>query len=125
MKPFKQKVLSNGLQIEIFDETNRYFGDYHRVCLRVVMTLDLRAPAATGSSDASFWEEARSAFGSRLQVNKKLVRMAVPGAAVEQTVLNLSDEFFKAVDDYMARPDYPKHLAMGELKGRKRNKGFY
>lgn len=125
MKPFKRKKLPNGLQIEIFDETNRYFGDYHRVCLRVVMSLDLSAAAVNGPDDASFWAEAGSVFGGKLQVVKKLVRMAVPGVAVEQTALNLADEFFKLADDYLSRPDYPQRLARAELDARKRARRCY
>ena len=120
MKPFRRKALPNGLLIEIFDESNRYFGDYHRVCLRVVMSLDLPPAAVTDPDDASFWEAAGSVFGRKLQVVKKLVRMAVPGAAVEQTALSLSDEFFRAADDYLSRPDYPQRLAKSELAARRR-----
>ncbi|MCK4535421.1 MAG: hypothetical protein KAT93_00315 [Desulfuromonadales bacterium] len=125
MKPFRQEKLPNGLQIKFFDETNRYFGDYHRVCLRVVMTFDLEVPGTADLSDAPFWNEVRSSFGQTLDVTKRLERMGVPGAAVKQTVSDLIDDFLKAADEYMSRPDYPRRLAQGELVRLNKNLRFY
>jgi hypothetical protein len=115
MKPFRQEKLPNGLQIKFFDETNRYFGDYHRVCLRVVMTFDLEVPGTADLSDAPFWNEVRSSFGQTLDVTKRLERMGVPGAAVKQTISSLIDDFLKTADDYMGSPSYLYRLAKGEM----------
>jgi hypothetical protein len=120
MQPINRKHLPNGLQIEFIDATNRYFGDYHRVCLRVVMTLDVAAARAACPADTCFWAEVAAVLGRTLRVEKQLERMGVTGAAVAETTATLIDDFCKAADDYMARSDYPKRLAQGALA--KRNK---
>lgn len=111
MNPLRQKTLANGLRIEVFDESNRYFGDYHRVCLQVIISFDAGSAAEQVGADRQFWDSFRAARGDTVRVEKKLVRMGVAGAAVEQTVTALIDDFLRAADDYMAHPDYPQRLA--------------
>ena len=119
MTTIKEERLLNGLRMTFIDETNRYFGDYHRVCLRVVISVDLGL-AASVTEDVDFWTTAQDALGGDFTIEKKLVRMGVPGAEVDATVASLADEFLKAANDYMARPDYPKRLAQTELDKRKK-----
>lgn len=111
MNPLRQKTLANGLRIEVFDETNRYFGDYHRVCLQVVISCDVATAAAAGGADPQFWADFKAARGDGIRVEKSLLRMGVAGAEVERTVNALLDDFLRAADDYMAHPDYPRCLA--------------
>jgi len=115
----REERLSNGLRITFIDETNRYFGDYHRVCLRVVMFVDLGAAAGV-AEDAEFWSAAQDVLGDEFTIEKKLVRMGVPGAEVDAMITSLADEFMKAASDYMARPDYLKRLAQTEMDKRKK-----
>ncbi len=124
MKIPREEQLPNGLLITFLDETNRYFGDYHRVCLRVVMRVDLRV-AAAASEDTEFWSEVHDALGNDFKIEKSLVRMGVPGAEVEATVSALTDEFLTAANDYMARPDYPKRLAQVEMDKHKKVVRFF
>ena len=119
MTTIKEERLLNGLRMTFIDETNRYFGDYHRVCLRVVISVDLGL-AASVTEDVDFWTTAQDALGGDFTIEKKLVRMGVPGAEVDATVASLADEFMKAANDYMVRPDYPKRLAQTELDKRKK-----
>jgi len=111
MNPLRQKTLANGLQIEIFDASNRYFGDYHRVCLQVVLSFDAASAVVASDGDRQFWDDFRAARGDAVRVEKSLVRMGVAGAEVERTVNALADDFLRAADDYMARPDYLQRLA--------------
>ncbi len=119
MTTIREERLLNGLRLTFIDETNRYFGDYHRVCLRVVISVDLGV-AASFAEDVDFWTTAQDILGGDFSIEKKLVRMGVPGAEVDATVASLADEFLKAANDYMARPDYPKRLAQTELDKRKK-----
>lgn len=125
MNPHTRQSLSNGLQIEVFNETNRYFGDYHRVCLRIVTTFDLDSPAAADLADTAFWGRYRATCGNLLQVTQRLVRMGVPGAAVEPTVSALLADYFKAAEDYMSRPSYPRLLAAGEMAKLNKSGPYY
>lgn len=119
MTTIREERLPNGLRITFVDETNRYFGDYHRVCLQVVMCVDLQA-AASVAEDVDFWTTAQGILGDDFTIEKKLVRMGVPGAEVDATATSMVDEFLKAASDYMARPDYPKRLAQTEMDNRKK-----
>jgi hypothetical protein len=113
------------LQIDFFDETNRYFGDYHRVSLRAVLTFDPGHPGSADLTDTTFWDEFRATVGKTLLVERKLERMGVPGADVEQTVADLIDDFLKAAHDYMAHPGYPRRLAQPELDRLNKTGRFY
>lgn len=125
MAPFRTDVLPNGLRIAFYDETNRYFGDYHRVCLRVVITCDPVAAQAAAPAGDYFWSEAAAVLDGPLRVEKKLERMGVAGADVAATLNILLTEFSNVADDYMARPDYPKRLAQGELAKRSKPGRYY
>lgn len=124
MEPFRTDVLPNGLRIAFYDETNRYFGDYHRVCLRVVLSVDTSFAGLATAAEAAFWQQVAAACGETLQVIRKLERMGVPGVAVEGTVASLIDDFL-ATSAYLSRPDYPRRLAEEELRRHDKPGRFY
>ena len=121
MEPIREHRLPNGLLIAIFDETNRYFGDYHRVCLRVLLQYDL-TPA---DRDDPFWSEARDRLGPELRLEKTLERMGVAGSEVERTVATMADNFLATADEYLARPDYPRQLVRREMEKRRKTTRIY
>ena len=88
MGPFRTEQLANGITVEFFDRSNRYFGDYHRVCVEVRLIA-----AAAGATV------------------KTLERMAVPGAEVAAECARLVDDFWRHAGSYLAHPDYPARLA--------------
>ena len=93
MKPFRTERLANGMEIEFVDLGNRYFGDYHRVCVEVRMSVTL--------ADANI-----------VQQVKRLERMGVPGADVDVVRRQLVEDYWRHAGTYLARPDYPARLAM-------------
>jgi hypothetical protein len=97
MQPFRSESLANGVTVEFFDATNRYFGDYHRVCVEVRLTVSLGA--AAGKPDSS------------LQTVKRLERMGVPGNEVIAVRNRLADDFWRHAGAYLAHADYPVRLA--------------
>lgn len=113
MEPIRHRQLPNGLEVTIYDETNRYFGDYHRICLRVVLRYDL---AAAANRDDPFWREALTKLGPELRVEKTLERMAVAGSDVDRTVTALADDFLATAGSYLGRPDALRKLVQKEME---------
>jgi hypothetical protein len=92
--------LANGIELTFVDRSNRYFGDYHRVCVEV----RVHVPPPTGP----------------LELARHLERMAVPGAEVAVVRGRLIVDFLHHVGAYLARPDTPTRLAAAETAGRGR-----
>ena len=114
MTTIKQANFDNGLEVSFSDESNRYFGDYHRIC--VVVTISY---AVDHLADDELRHQAAAVFGEQLEVTKRLVRMGVPSAEYEQVRNALADDFMRHAAGYLSRSDYPRLLVAAELrKGR-------
>lgn len=111
MTAIKPASLDNGLEISFIDESNRYFGDYHRIC--VVVTISC---AVDQLADEELRLQAAAVYGERLEVTKHLVRMGVPSADCEQARKSLVDDFMRHAASYLSRPDYPRLLVAAELR---------
>lgn len=111
MTAIKHANFENGLEVSFSDESNRYFGDYHRIC--VVVTISY---AVDHLADAELRLQAAAVFGERLEVTKRLVRMGVPSAECEQVRNALADDFIRHAASYLSRSDYPRMLVVAELR---------
>jgi hypothetical protein len=115
----KHECLDNGLEISFSDGSNRYFGDYHRVC--VVATISY---ALDKLADDDLRLRATAVYGEQIKLEKRLERMGVPSAEVEQTRNALVDDFMRHASTYLSRPDYPRLLIAVELS-KQRSGRFY
>lgn len=97
MTALRTERLANGLELTFFDRSNRYFGDYHRVCVEIRVSV----PPPAGP----------------LQLVRYLERMAVPGAEVESVRGRLISDFLRHAGRYLARPDTPARLTAAEAAG--------
>jgi len=93
MTPFRTERLCNGVEVAFADCSNRYFGDYHRVCVEVRISIHLPAGSA-----------------SRLAQVGRLERMGVAGADVAAIRSQLVDDYWRHAGRYLAHPDYPARL---------------
>ncbi|HAD04232.1 MAG: hypothetical protein A2005_11760 [Desulfuromonadales bacterium GWC2_61_20] len=116
-KPLQSATLANGLCLEFYDFSNRYFGDYHRVCIEVRTSLPLDAPVLT-AFDPALLTKARALFGVTLTVTRTVERMGVAGAQVEAVKTEIIAGLLHEAHNYLSRPDYPGRLLTAEL-GRK------
>lgn len=107
MTPFRSETLDNGVIVEFFDLSNRYYGDYHRVCVEVRLTI----PLADGNVPAS---EAQAGLPEVLQRTLQLERMGVAGAEVATVRERLVVDFLRHAGRYLALPDYPARLAAAD-----------
>jgi hypothetical protein len=115
----KHECLDNGLKISFRDESNRYFGDYHRVC--VVATISYTFDRL---ADDDLRLRAIAVYGEQIKLEKRLERMGVPSTEVEQVRDALIDDFMRQATIYMSRPDYPRLLIAAELS-KQRSGRFY
>lgn len=94
MEIFRTERLANGIELAFHDCSNRYFGDYHRVCVEI----RLQIPAADGP----------------LLLVRRLERMGVPGAETAAMRNRLVDDFIRHAGRYLAQPDCPAKLLARE-----------
>lgn len=111
----REEILENGLRLAFSEMTNRYFGDYHRVCIEVATELDLDSPLL-GQLDAQLHEQARTRYGATLTIRRTLERMGVPTVQVKTVTDELIETFLAEARHYRARPDYPARLLRAELE---------
>lgn len=124
MTTIKAECLENGLQINFTDETNRYFGDYHRVCVVATLVCNLEALPAESPDEVAFRCRAVEALGGRLSVVKRFERMGVSSADVEDVRGALIDDFLRHASAYLSRPEYIRSLVNAELSKRPKRR-FY
>ena len=118
MRAIKSASLNNGLQINFTDESNRYFGDYHRICVAVTISY-----AVDRLADDDLRLQAASVYGDRLKVVRHLVRMGVPSADCETVRNALIDDFMRHAASYLCRSDYPRLLVAAELRKARSSRG--
>lgn len=116
-KPLQSATLANGLRLEFYDFSNRYFGDYHRVCIEVRTSFPLDAPVLS-AFDPALLNKARALFGATLTVTRTVERMGVAGALVDAVKAEVIAGLLYEAQNYLSRPDYPGRLLTAEL-GRK------
>jgi hypothetical protein len=110
--PFAEETLANGLHLRFYDQSNRYFGDYHRV--RIVVEIELTLDNAL-LDDEELLAAARKRFGAALTTSKVLERMGVPGSRVDELRAELVASYQTEVQSYLSRPEVPLRLLRAEL----------
>ena len=124
MVTIREERLENGLRILFVDESNRYFGDYHRLCIQITLVCALDELPVANGDDEAFRDNAIASLGHELKVVKRLERMGVSGAAVEKARQSMVEAFMENASPYLNRPEYPRSLVDAELKKR-RTHSFY
>lgn len=116
----RMERLDNGLTIEFLDRSNRYFGDYHRVCVEACCRVALNMDNFSGLSDpAAELQTARAVLGNEVTFVRKLERMGVAGEAVERTREGLIDSFIRSSLPYLSTPAFPRRFIAAELERRR------
>ncbi|SHJ58408.1 hypothetical protein SAMN02745165_02720 [Malonomonas rubra DSM 5091] len=103
----KKVTLENGIQVSFFDRSNRYFGDFHRICLQVVIELPLEFALTQGLDR------------DKAQLERSLEKMGVPSAEVEETISGLIESFLQTATAYLGKPEFPAQM-LTKLQQQKR-----
>ncbi len=112
----KEEFLANGLQIKFSDESNRYFGDYHRVCVVATIICNLHDLPQATADDEAFRSQTIETLGEQLSIVKRFERMGVASTDVDEVRNALVDDFLQHTSAYISRPGYLKSLVSAELK---------
>jgi hypothetical protein len=118
----REESLANGLKITFTDESIRYFGDYHRVCVVASIRCELHKLPATGPEEVALRRQACAMIGDHLTIIRRFERMGVPSAAVAEVRRRLVDDFMHNTCAYISRADYPYSLLKAELNKRGKQK---
>ena len=78
MTTLREAQLDNGLHIVFTDESNRYFGDYHRICIVASIHCHLDDLSTANDEEAALIDRAKRKFGNTLTITKRFERMGVP-----------------------------------------------
>lgn len=117
--------LNNGLSVDFFDRSNRYFGDYHRLCIEVCCRVPLNLETFAGSADpAAELQKARALLGGEVVMVRRLEKMGVAGEAVARTREALIEGFIRSSLPYLETPVFPQRFIASEL-GRRRQGGRF
>jgi hypothetical protein len=115
----RSERLENGLTVEFFDRSNRYFGDYHRVFIEVRCRIPLMGDVFAESPDpAAALQRARAVLGEEVVFNRTLEKMGVAGEEVERTRHFLIDSFLRSALSYLQNPSFPRRFIASELERR-------
>jgi hypothetical protein len=109
-EPFQNICLSNGLHLRCYDLSNRYFGDFHQV--RVKLTADIPLDRMTIPADLL---QQRSSLPEILHFEKQLQRMGVKGADLEQVRGALVRDFLATAVPYLESPHFPEQLLRKQM----------
>ncbi|MFA5516292.1 MAG: hypothetical protein WDA20_08390 [Desulfuromonadales bacterium] len=111
MPPFYTQSLANGLTLEFFDCSNRYFGAYWRVCLEARCPVPLSAAGLA----AAEMERARRLLGETVEFTRRLERMGVSEEEVAAVRQALIASFLASARAYLESPAFPARLIAGRL----------
>lgn len=112
-KSFKIFKLNNNVVFEFFDQSNRYFGDYHRVKIKAIVTIpfvldslpeDLRKFAAT--------------YPECIKYEKSLRQMGVASSEVQMVTESLTEKFIESVSIYLEKKNFAENLLRKNMKER-------
>lgn len=118
MDPFRIIELDNGLRLELHDQSNRYFGDYHRLKIEVRCTIPLDKKFFGGDENHPDLLLARNKFGESLCFERSLERMGVAGADVAPVREELVASFMKSSASYLEHPEFVAKFVARKLQAR-------
>ncbi len=108
--------LDNDLVVEFFDRSNRYFGDYHRLCVEARCRVPLTPECFAGSVDPDAeLQAAKTVLGNEVVFARTLEKMGVAGEAVERAREVLVDSFIRSSLPYLDTPTFPRRFVGAEL----------
>lgn len=116
MENFIREIpLANGLTVSFFQQTRRYFGDYHLVKLEIVCKVPLLADYFSNKGE---FAAAGSLLGEEVLYRRCVEQMGVPSAEVELVLNRLTADFENTALPYVASPAFPRKLVAAELAKR-------
>lgn len=107
MDAFMTQTLDNGLQLQFFDQSNRYFGDYHRVKILVRCQVTLRPEWLSACGDCGDPEQIRALLGDFVGYERSMEQMGVASAQLEAVKNSLIEGFLGTTAGYLGSEIFP------------------
>lgn len=104
-KPFKIVKLRHGVVVNFFDQSNRYFGDYHQIKISALATVPVKVSSLPNDLQKSVTSNPATVI-----YEKHLKRMGVATASRESVIEILIAAFIRSVGSYLENEDFAEHL---------------
>ena len=111
--------LDNGLTLEFFDQSNRYFGDYHRIKILLIGRIPVAQHLPSDLAGLS-QEEAINILGTEVCYEKTLQRMGVATAEADAVKQQLIDDFLTTGGRYLSQSNFPGRYVVKQLEERRK-----
>ncbi len=108
----KRIELPNGLVVSLYDDTRRYYEDYHLVRLEMVCETTVLREYFDSEADFS---EAVGLLGESAVFRKTIEKMGVPYAEIGKAREQLVEAVVNNCSEYFSRESFPRKLVMAEL----------
>jgi hypothetical protein len=116
--PVQTISLENGLTINIYDSTKRYYEAFYLVKLEVVCEVALHKDIFANESEFS---EAKKLFGDSVVYRRTLEHMGVPESELADAKKTLLRNFEQNSLPYFATAHFPQKIVISEcIRARKR-----
>ncbi len=109
---FREIKVANGLVIQFFDTSRRYFGDFHHIKLEIRCEVPITAELF---EDLAAFHKAARSFGSTVVYRRHLEQFGVPSSEIALTLDTLIANFLAHSSAYFSAPAFPQKLAASEL----------
>ncbi|MCD6581200.1 MAG: hypothetical protein J7K90_05310 [Desulfuromusa sp.] len=118
-KPFKISELKNGVIVEFFDQSNRYFGDYHRVQINVIAMI----PVFVDSLPEDL-QKIAATYPDYIKYEKSLEQMGVATSEVQSVTELLIGNFVKSAAPYLEKKSFAENLLRKQMNEKMINSHF-
>jgi hypothetical protein len=116
--PIRTISLENSLTICVFDQTRRYYEDFHLVKLEIICEVPLRSEFFIAEGDFS---AAKKLLGETATYRRTVEQMGVPSNEIESVRKRMVENFERNSLPYFAVADFPQKLVISEFtKARKK-----
>ena len=109
-KPFHVRKLNNGVVVEFFDQSNRYFGDYYRVKINAIATIPVIVDLLPKEL-----QKVSATCPDYINYEKSLEQMGVATSEVQAVTEALINNFITSVAGYMEGNNFSESLLRKQM----------
>ncbi|MCW8860675.1 MAG: hypothetical protein OQK50_03110 [Deltaproteobacteria bacterium] len=116
---YKTLTLADGIEVKFYDQSNRYFGDFHKIRILVIAKIPIDKKALQ--------EDLKLLLDSSTDVliyETTLVRMAVPSDQLNKVRESLALDFLDNSSRYLSKKSFVERFLRKKLTMDKRKLGY-
>lgn len=116
MRLLRRWCLKNGLVFEAFDESYRYYGDYHNVKIIITSRVPLREEYVASMRGVCGYEKVLERLLPEQEFRREILKVGVKGEILERTKSEILLNFEANALSYLGREDFPQKFARKEFE---------